>query len=94
MTQPVMLEWTEQVYRRCRSSQILPAAILVLLHPSGLREPIAAKTCQDTSSGWHILRPNYRDRVWCQDTVDSPTWTQITLNARSAVCSACLKSLG
>jgi hypothetical protein len=43
-----------------------------------------------SSSGWHILRPNHRDRVWCQDTVDSPPWTQITLNAPSAVCSACL----
>jgi len=42
-----------------------------------------------SSSYWHILRPNDRHRVWCQGTVDGPTWTQITLHVPPSVCPAC-----
>jgi hypothetical protein len=43
-----------------------------------------------SGSYWHILRPNHRDRVWCQDNVDtSSNWTQITLHTPSAICSVC-----
>ena len=42
-----------------------------------------------STSCWHILRPNQRDRVWCLGTADNPTWKEIRLNVPSAVCSVC-----